>query len=364
MRSRETTHLLGRALRAGLFPGAVAGWTTVSGSERVMAVGTLSTALSSGAMVTGAWFDLASLTKPLVTSTLSLLAFRHRLLERTTRVGDVLPAAALQPTGRLTVRDLLTHVSGLPAWAPLYARCEGDADRALHTLVRTEPEAPPGQRVVYSCIGFLLLGAMLERVFGEGLEATSQRLIFEPLRLGHAIGFRPCPEGRLLVPGAATPAAERALLAEAGLNPDLVPVPGTGLPDDGNARFLGGVAGNAGLFGSLHGVLELAAQYLIPRSRLLAEAEITLATSNWTPGLEQSRGLGWQLAASPGCSAGPSLAPAAFGHTGFTGVSIWVDPERGVAMGLLSHRHHPAHRGIDLHPLRRRFHTLALTEIA
>lgn len=351
-------------MRAGLFPGGVAGWTTVSGSERVMAVGRLSTTLPSAAMVPGAWFDLASLTKPLVTSTLCLLAFRHRLLERGTRVGEVLPDAVGQPTANLSVQHLLTHVSGLPAWVPLYGRCHGDPERALGTLVRTELEAPPGHRVVYSCVGFLLLGALLERVFDLPLDRAFQALVLAPLELETELGFLPCPEGRLLVPGAATATAEQSLSAQAGASPGFVPAPGAGLPDDGNARFLGGVAGNAGLFGSLHGVLELAAQYLVPRSRLLAEAEIALATTDWTPGLEQGRGLGWQLASSPGSSAGPSLAPTAFGHTGFTGASLWVDPVRGVVLGLLSHRHHPAHRGGNLHPLRRRFHSLALAAIA
>lgn len=355
--------LIERAVRAGQFPGAVAGWATTSGSERVVTVGTLSTAWPPAAMVSGAWFDLASLTKPLVTTTLSLLAIRHRVLELESRVGEILPAAAGHPTATLTVRHLLTHVGGLPAWVPLYGLCRGDPERALHTLVRVDPGAPPERRVVYSCVGFLILGVLLEQVFGERLERVFENLVVTPLELDTELGFHPCPEGRLLAPGAASPTVERGLAAQAGSSPDLVPPSAAGLPDDGNARFLDGVAGNAGLFGSLHGVLELAAQYLAPRSRLLTEAEITLATRNWTPGLEQDRGLGWQLASSPGCSAGPTLAPSAFGHTGFTGPSIWVDPVRGSALGLLCHRHHPAHREVDLHPLRRRFHTLALAEI-
>ena len=92
----------------------------------------------------------------------------------------------------------------------------------------------------------------------------------------------------------------------------------------------------------------------------LTSDEIDRATSDHTPGREQARGYGWQLASSPGCSAGPALDPSAFGHTGFTGTSLWIDPTRGVAIALLTNRVHPGHRPTDLHPLRRRFHHLVV----
>ena len=124
-------------------------------------------------------------------------------------------------------------------------------------------------------------------------------------------------------------------------------------------RFLGGVAGNAGLFGTIRGVLGLARALQTPGD-LLTGDEIGLATRNHTPGLGQARGLGWQLASSPGCSAGPALSTGAFGHTGFTGTSLWIDPERRLAIALLANRVHPGHRPTDLHPLRRRFHQLVV----
>jgi CubicO group peptidase (beta-lactamase class C family) len=96
---------------------------------------------------------------------------------------------------------------------------------------------------------------------------------------------------------------------------------------------------------------------------LLTEDEIAAATRTRTPGLEQERGLAWQLASSPGCSAGPALAPEAFGHTGFTGTSLWIDPTRKLAMALLTNRVHPGHRSTDLHPLRRRFHQLVVDQL-
>jgi CubicO group peptidase (beta-lactamase class C family) len=130
--------------------------------------------------------------------------------------------------------------------------------------------------------------------------------------------------------------------------------------DDGNARGLGGAAGNAGLFGTAAAVARLAAEYLPGGGVLLTAEEAAFATACRTEGLEQARGLGWQLAASPGCSAGPSLAAEAFGHTGFSGVSVWVDPSSRAALVLLGNRLHPGGRTADLHPMRRRYHTLAI----
>jgi CubicO group peptidase (beta-lactamase class C family) len=153
---------------------------------------------------------------------------------------------------------------------------------------------------------------------------------------------------------------ERALLREQHLAGEPPPRLSGVLPcDDGNARGLGGVAGNAGLFGTAAAVARLASEYLPGGGELLTAEEAALATRSHTRGLGQERGLGWQLAATPGCSAGPALPPEAFGHTGFAGTSVWVDPGARTAFVLLANRLHPGGRTPDLHPLRRRFHCLA-----
>jgi len=133
--------------------------------------------------------------------------------------------------------------------------------------------------------------------------------------------------------------------------------------DDGNTRGLGGAAGNAGLFGTAAAVAALASEYLPGGGELVTGEEASLATAALTPGLEQLRGIGWQLAATPGCSAGPALAGSSFGHTGFSGTSAWVDAEAGAVLVLLANRLHPGGRTPDLHPLRRRFHALAVAAL-
>jgi CubicO group peptidase (beta-lactamase class C family) len=211
-------------------------------------------------------------------------------------------------------------------------------------------------------VGYVILGLMLERAWAQDLETLFSNEVLAALDLEEELGFHPDTASGRVAGGADRAAAEETLVRDAGFDPRWIPAAGIGLPDDGNARFLGGPAGNAGLFGTARGVLSLACEYLPGGGGLLTDGESSLATTNHTPELEQARGFGWQLAATPGCSAGPALPDQAFGHVGFTGVSVWFDPSKGIACGLFTNRTHPGHREGDLHPLRRRFNLLALHE--
>lgn len=356
----RVTRLLRRAVRAGFVPGATAMWQTGGGEPMQVTVGQASLVPRPRPLSSEYWFDLASLTKPLVTTTLFLFARRQGLLDLSTRLAELMPGQKSFALAEVTLGHLLAHTSGLPAWLPLYAMATQGPDHARELLCRQEPVHRPGEHVVYSCPGFILLGMVLEEVLGVTLDLAFRRLVLEPLGLSGEAGFDPVA-GEQLVPGSSAAVVETALVAEMGLDPGTVPHQAHGLPDDGNARFLGGASGNAGLFGTARGVLELARQYVPGEHSLLSGEEIATAVQNHTPGLEQARGLGWQLAATEGCSAGPALSPAAHGHTGFTGTSLWIDPARGAVLILLSHRHHPIHRGVDLHPLRRAFHATVLS---
>ena len=350
--------LLERAVRAGSAPGMVAAWqTTTQQRPQIETTGRAVVGSSSVMATPSTCFDLASLTKPLVVGTLTLLTMREGLLSLNTVVADVLTETSDFPVGARTIRQLLTHSSGLPAWEPLYVLAGGDPERALDALIGLTIGEPDAQ-VVYSCPGFILLGKVIERLTDTSLDELFVDRVINPLGLVDEIGYRPASH-LPLAGGAQAPVAEQLLLAQRELDPDHIPANHFGQPDDGNSRFLGGVSGNAGLFGTVTGVLGLAMVYL-GKGEFLTPEEISLATTEYTPGLEQSRGFGWQLASSPGCSAGPALDPSAFGHTGFTGTSLWVDPTRDLAMALLANRVHPGHRPTDLHPLRRRFHQLVV----
>jgi CubicO group peptidase (beta-lactamase class C family) len=305
------------------------------------------------------WFDLASLTKPLVTTTLILLAFRSGDMAATTRVGEVLGEVRGTDVGDLEVEQLLTHTAALPRWLPLYCLAEGRPDLLASRLGEIRLEGRPGQQVVYSCVGFVTLGLMLTRIADQDLDSLFRREVLKVVGLEGELGYKPDPATHSLVGGAALPAAEMRLVRDLGFDQRWIPVTGPGLPDDGNARFLSGVAGNAGLFGTARGTAALAAEYLPGGGRLLSSAEAAEAIALRTEGLEQGRGWGWQLGATPECSAGEALSEGAFGHTGFTGVSVWCEPRNKKVYALLTNRNHPAQRENDLHPLRRAFHRLA-----
>jgi CubicO group peptidase (beta-lactamase class C family) len=360
-RSAEVRRLLEAAVRAGLTPGAVAVWSTGSSATDADGAAAGVTHFGPGRPPTSrrVWYDLASLTKPLVVTSLFLLARRTQLVDVGTAVGEVVPELTATALGDVSIQALLTHTSPLSPWAPLYALTAGDRGRLLECLPRlvSRPRSP---RVAYSCLGFILLGVVLERVLGADLERLFVRHVLHPTGLDKELGFRPDAGSCLIAGGAMSTRLEQQMTRDDLLDPDSVPPLRFGLPDDGNARFLGGVAGNAGLFGSADGVHKLAMQYLPRVSALFSPPEIDIAVRCHTEGLEQARGLGWQLASSHGCSAGAAISPIGFGHVGHTGTSLWIDPQREAVVVLLSNRHHPDHRDVDLHPLRRRLNDLVL----
>lgn len=303
-------------------------------------------------------YDLASLTKPLVTATLLLLARRDGL-DLDAPLGEYLPELKGSPWGAVKVWQSAAHCSGFPAWEPLYALGGCSREGYLEALCRVQPIALPGEKVEYSCLGYLALGIALERAGGADLGTLFAELVTVPLGVADELFFT--PEQSVPVAGQAwREDAELAMVRQRGLQAGVPPLPpGRRAGDDGNSRGLGGIAGNAGLFGSAAAVARVAAEYLPGGGEILTAEEAALATRCWTEGLEQARGLGWQLAPTPGCSAGPALPPDAFGHTGYSGTSVWVDPQRRRVYVLLANRLHPWCRTPDLHPWRRRFHALA-----
>jgi CubicO group peptidase (beta-lactamase class C family) len=262
----------------------------------------------------------------------------------------------------ITLRQLLTHTSGLPAWLPLYIEAEESAD-VLRVIARQPLEAAPGTRVRYSDLGFITLGLLLEKLSGASLAAIARREIFEPLGLERTF-FN--PDASLRVEVAACElgnAYEREMCRElktrdwANWREQLI----WGEVHDGNAHFLGGAAGHAGLFSTARETNRLAEQF-VPGSTLVLRPETcALFRTNMTEGLEEARSVAWQLAATDGSTAGPSLPPDSFGHTGFTGTSCWIDAAHERTFILLTNRTHARSLPFaNINSVRRSFHQLAL----
>ncbi|HEX7003852.1 MAG TPA: serine hydrolase [Trueperaceae bacterium] len=289
-------------------------------------------------------FDLASLTKVVATlpSILALLSDGRISLED--RTGDFFPFAQ-GAAARLSLRSLLSHSSGLPASLPLY-REVGTVANALSLILGDTLELEPG-KYVYSDLGFITLGAVVEEVSGQGLEEFASERVFRPLGMVDT-GFGPVV-GRQVAATENCPWRGRVMQGEV---------------HDENAFALGGVCGHAGLFGTAEDLAKYALAWLRLDERLGPERLLNEAVSEQ---LEQNgvrRGLGWQLAGE-NSSVGPLASSGAFGHTGFTGTSLWCDPVQGWFAVLLTNRVHPQRDdGARIHRLRRRFHEAVARAVA
>jgi CubicO group peptidase (beta-lactamase class C family) len=273
-------------------------------------------------------YDLASVTKVVATTTALMLLVDRGKLRLDAPVTAYIPEFASPGTAAITVRQLLTHTSGLRPTLPLY--CEADSAAALRAVFAATPTVPPATRVVYSDLNAILLGEVVRRAAAEPLDAYTVREVLAPLGL-HQTRFRP-------------PAALRRRIAPTGLWHGR---PVAGVVNDQNAARLGGVAGHAGLFATARDLARFAQFILrggtLPDGRRLVRAEtvrlFTTKAADFGRGSE-ARALGWQAVPTGErtSSAGVLFGPRSFGHTGWTGTSLWIDPDRGLFVVLLTNR--------------------------
>jgi CubicO group peptidase (beta-lactamase class C family) len=331
-----------RAVSRGPLPGAAAA-IGERGDERHGCYGRIE---PDGAAVTpDVWYDLASLTKVLVTVPLCLGAMASGRLDPRAPLRDVLPEIAwLQDRpnlGDATVLQLATHTSGLPAWQPLYT-LGLDRSTLLARLLHTPLHGSPGS-IEYSDLGFMLLGHVLERIHERPLDALTHAL-FARVGLDGTFAFKPPPDAPI-APTELCPWRARVLRGEV---------------HDENAFALGGVAGHAGLFGTLRGVCGYIRAML--ECRLYSASMLDYVSQEHaraaSPDLER-RGFGWVLM-HPGWSGGDLMSSRSIGHTGFTGTGLWIDLERGRYTVLLTNRVHPSrHVESNIMGLRRAFNHAA-----
>jgi CubicO group peptidase (beta-lactamase class C family) len=301
---------------------------------------------ANGAAVTqDTWFDLASLTKVLCTTPLVLDAVAAGRLDPRSPVRALIPEVAwLQSSpnlGDATLLELATHTSGLPAWLPLFT-LGLDRPTLLARVLNTPLDRPPGD-IVYSDLGFIVLGHILERVFGQPLEVQA-RAFFARAGLDKHIAFAP-PSDAPVAPTEVCAWRSRLLRGEV---------------HDENAACLGGVAGHAGLFATLRGVCGYARALLSGRLHSSAVVEyLSREHARGNPPESLRRGFGWSLT-SPGWSGGDLISGRSIGHTGFTGTGVWIDLERGRYTVLLTNRVHPSrHVNSGIEDLRRAFNHAA-----
>ena len=274
--------------------------------------------------VDSTFWDLASLTKVIATTpALMLLVERGRVVLDSPVVRYV-PEFNSPGTGAITVRHLLTHTSGLRGTLPL--KDAPDSASALLMVLTTVPVVPPGTRMVYSDLNAILLGEIVRRVSGAPLDEFVAREVYAPLGINEQIIFR--PRGRL----------ERRIAPTGIWRGHAI----AGVVNDPNAAKLGGVAGHAGAFATAIGVARFA-QFMLRNGAPLLKPETVLSfTAIAVPARRgtSARTLGWEAlpTGEEVSSAGRLLGPRTYGHTGWTGTSLWIDPDRGLFVLLLTNR--------------------------
>jgi CubicO group peptidase (beta-lactamase class C family) len=322
--------LILHGIQLGVYPGAA---LVVGRHDTILfakGYGRLTWSATSPAVsVDSTFWDVASLTKVVATTPALMLLVEGGQVALDTPVVRYEPEFNGPGTGAITVRHLLTHTSGLRATLPLNeAR---DSAAALRMVLTTVPISPPGTRMVYSDLNAILLGEIVRRVSGQPLDAFTTRAIYTPLGLDQQMLFRP---PKRLVPRIAPTNLWHGH-------------PIAGVVNDPSADMLGGVSGNAGVFATARGLARFA-QFMLnegalpDRPRILRKGTVHQFTQIAVPARRgvSARTLGWEAlpTGEETSSAGTLFGPRSYGHTGWTGTSLWIDPDRDVFVLLLTNR--------------------------
>ncbi|MEQ1793358.1 MAG: serine hydrolase domain-containing protein [Nitrospira sp.] len=363
---------LEQAVTDGVFPGAVLAVRHGGDQAAVFAAGRVSAHEPARAVQPTTVYDLASLTKPLSTVTALVLLMQAGRCQLQDQVGSLLPELADSAIGEASLWHLLTHSSGLPGWRGFYERLSptavipateeerSSARNALVEMIRDEALIyERGTRSLYSDLGFMLLGIIVARCSGMPLQQYFRDYIGH-LAGASQLGFVP------------TEWAERFLQQARRLGGDVAPTehdawrgrPLCGEVHDENAASLGGVAGHAGLFGTAEAVLAVTGAWLQAyhrRSSVLDPALVMEFTRRQSALPGSSWALGWDTPSLPS-SAGRFLPEVSFGHLGYTGTSVWIDPVHELEIVLLSNRVHPTRKNERIKSFRPMIHELVYRE--
>jgi CubicO group peptidase (beta-lactamase class C family) len=362
MASRAILNALNQAVKDGVFPGAV---LLVSRRGEICfheAVGFAALKPRMIRMTRSTIFDLASLTKPVATTTAAMKLVDRSAMKLDDPISRFIPEFSGGEKDRVTVRHLLNHSSGLRAWQPIYKEALKEARGqkgflgspaakrfVLDRIHRSRLVYSPGTKSLYSDLGFILLGELVEGIVALSLDRFCRNEIFRPLAMKQTSYIRTGSNRR----------GRFAATERSDWRKKIV----TGQVHDDNAYVMGGVAGHAGLFGTAMDLNRFAQMMLgsLRGNDALVPRKIveTFVTRQTTPG--SSWALGWDTPSksprSPS-SSGRFFSPRSFGHLGYTGTSLWIDPEQDLVVVLLTNRVHPTSRNIKIRTFRPLIHDL------
>ena len=326
-RFHDAFSILAKAIECRAFPACSIAITHRGELVAQKAFGRFTYDASSPEVTTASIFDLASVTKVVATTAMAMILYERGVLDLETPVTSIVPefASADARRGDVTVRMLLAHSSGLPAYEKLFLQAQSRQD-LLRLALAVELSADPATRAEYSDIGFIILGVALERLADEPLDTFCQREAFGPLAMTHTT-FNPAKALREGIP----PSADDRTFRHRTIQGEV---------QDENANVLGGVAPHAGLFSTADDLALFAHAMLNGGYPILRPETVNLFTHRESAPESTSRALGWDTPSAPSQS-GKYFGPRSFGHLGYTGTSLWIDPDRQLSITLLTNRTWP-----------------------
>jgi len=338
----EIERIITDAIKDSAFPGAVA---LISKDGKIRfhkAFGNYTYEENSKEVTTKTIYDLASLTKVIATTTAAMLCVDRKLFELDDKVSKYIPEFASNKKGEITLKNLLLHNSGFPAWKK-YWGVHDNPDEVLNDIYTSKLEYETGTKTVYSDLGIIVLGKVIEKVTGKSLDLFCKKEIFIPLEMNDTY-FNP-------------PDSLKYRIAPTELDNYWRKKIIIGEVHDETAALLNGVSGHAGLFSTAEDIHKLLLTLLnkgkYKDKQLIQNSTVELFTRRFD---KSTRALGWDIKSPEGSSAGKLFNELSFGHTGFTGTSAWIDPLNKIIVIFLTNRVHPTRENNKIIKIRPELH--------
>jgi CubicO group peptidase (beta-lactamase class C family) len=346
----DVDKVINKAIEDKSFPGAVVlGWKDGK-TVYEKAFGDYTYDSLSPKVKTNTLFDLASLTKVVATTTAAMICYDRNLFSLDDKVVKYIPEFGVNGKEYITIKNLLIHNSGLPAWKKFYGR-DLKYDDVINEIYSSELEYKTGEKTVYSDLGIITLGKIIEKVSGKSLDAFCKDEIFIPLKMESTF-YNPDDSLKKLCAPTETDNYWRMKTLQGEVH-------------DETSAMLNGVAGHAGLFSTADDLAKLMSVLLnkgkINQIIFIQQSTIELFTKRVSE--ESTRAIGWDTKSDSGSSAGKYFSKNSFGHTGYTGTSIWADPDRNLFVIFLTNRVFPTRENTKIQKVRPQLHNAVIKSI-
>lgn len=342
--------VINKAVEDKSFPGAVVLVWKDGKTIYEKAFGNYTYDSSSPKIKTNTLFDLASLTKVVATTTAAMICYDKKLFSLEDKVIKYIPKFGVNSKENITIKNLLLHNSGLPAWKKFYGR-NLKYDDVIKEIYTSELEYKTGEKTVYSDLGIITLGKIIEKVTGKSLDIFCSDEIFKPLKM-NATFYNPKDSLKKLCAPTETDNYWRMKTLQGEVH-------------DETSAMLNGVAGHAGLFSTADDLAKLMS-VLLNKGKINQKIFIQLSTIElFTKRVskESTRAIGWDTKSDSGSSAGKYFSKNSFGHTGYTGTSIWADPDRNLFVVFLTNRVYPTRENTKIQKVRPQLHNAVIKSI-